>query len=70
MVMFVSLFSVAVEAKVNLPAGAAVEETVVVKTHCTMDRVYRLLGYDCSNMNLKEVPQHLKSSVEVIFIHF
>lgn len=34
---------------------------------CTMERAFRMLGYVCSNLNLKEVPQFLKSGVEVSF---
>lgn len=49
----------------SLVALPAKEEVVIQKSYCTMDRVYRLLGYDCSNMNLKEVPQNLRTSVEV-----
>lgn len=55
-----------IDATVSIPA---VEETVIIKTHCNVDRVYRMLGYDCSNMNLKEVPQNLRTSVEVNWFH-
>lgn len=51
-----------IESKTSLPIP---EETVVIKTYCSVDRVLRMLGYDCSNMNLKEIPQNAKSSVEV-----
>lgn len=51
-----------IDATASIPAA---EETVVIKSHCNVDRVYRMLGYDCSNMNLKDVPQNLRSSVEV-----
>lgn len=56
----------------SLAALPAKEEIVVQKTFCNADRVFRLFGYDCSNMNLKDVPQHLRASVEVskLFIFF
>lgn len=40
------------------------DETIAPKT-CTMERVYKMVGYVCSNLNLKEIPQHLRSSLEV-----
>lgn len=56
-----------IESQAKIPAP---EETVFIKTYCGIDRVYRMLGYDCSNMNLKDVPQNAKTSVEVNFISF
>lgn len=55
---------------INAVAGLAAdlpqkEEPVRKKTHCVSERVYRHSGYDCSNMNLRDVPQNLKTSVEV-----
>lgn len=41
------------------------DEPAAKKTFCTSERVYSLNGYDCSNMNLKDVPQKLKTGVEV-----
>lgn len=32
---------------------------------CVLQRVSKHLGYTCSNMDLKEVPQYLKSSMQV-----
>ena len=32
---------------------------------CEMERSFKMMGYYCANMNYKEVPQHLKSSLEV-----
>lgn len=32
---------------------------------CIMERVKRMLGYNCSDLKLKEVPQYMKSGVEV-----
>lgn len=45
------------------------EETVVIKSYCSIDRVFRMLGYDCSNMNLDKVPQTAKTSLEVNWIY-
>ncbi len=36
-----------------------------VPKKCTLERVYKMDGYVCSNMNLKDVPQHLRSGFEV-----
>lgn len=44
--------------------GLLNDEMNVRKT-CTMEKANKLVGYDCSNLNLKDVPQHLRSSVEV-----
>lgn len=44
------------------------EKSVIRKTHCEPGDVRRLFGYDCSNMDLKEVPQNLRISLKVIFI--
>lgn len=46
----------------DLPAK---EEPIKKKTYCVSERVYRMNGYDCSNMNLRDVPQNLKTNVEV-----
>lgn len=40
------------------------DEVNVPKT-CTMERVYKMVGYVCSNLNLKEIPQNLRSGLEV-----
>lgn len=48
----------------SLASLPAKEEVIVPKT-CTMERVYRLIGYDCSKMDLKDIPQTLKTSLEV-----
>lgn len=32
---------------------------------CVMERVKRMLAYNCHDLRLKEVPQYMKSSVEV-----
>lgn len=36
-----------------------------VQKACTMERAYKMVGYVCSNLNLKEIPQHLRSGLEV-----
>lgn len=33
--------------------------------YCVMERVKRMLTYSCHDLKLKEVPQYLKSGVEV-----
>lgn len=35
---------------------------------CTMERAYKMLGYNCVNLNLKDIPQYLKANVEVKYI--
>lgn len=44
--------------------GLINDETKVQKS-CTVERVYKMVGYVCSNLNLKEIPQHLRSGLEV-----
>lgn len=57
---------------VNIIAGEAVtslgllaHDEVNMPKSCTMERVYKMVGYVCSNLNLKEIPQHLRSGLEV-----
>lgn len=33
--------------------------------YCVMERVKRMLAYNCNDLRLKEVPQYMKSGVEV-----
>ena len=33
--------------------------------HCVMDRAFKMVACDCANLNLKEIPQYLKDSIEV-----
>lgn len=35
---------------------------------CIMERVYNMMGYNCAKLDLREIPQNLKSSTEVQFI--
>lgn len=52
-----------IDAVANLPTAT---ETVVKKTKCSIGQVYGMIGTDCSQMDLREVPQHLKAKyVEV-----
>ncbi len=34
-------------------------------TKCTLERSYKMIGYNCADLNLKDIPQYLKSNVEV-----
>lgn len=57
-----------IEAVANLPAAT---ETIVKKTKCSSGQVYDMIGTDCSQMDLREVPQHLKAKyVEVNWLEF
>lgn len=40
-------------------------ELVEYPKMCIMERAYKKLGYVCSHMDLKEVPQFLKTSLQV-----
>lgn len=46
------------------PSSAGGAELGTPRT-CEQHRAFKMLGYDCSNMNLHDVPQKLKTSVEV-----
>uniref|UniRef100_A0A182PDJ6 Leucine rich immune protein (Coil-less) n=1 Tax=Anopheles epiroticus TaxID=199890 RepID=A0A182PDJ6_9DIPT len=37
---------------------------------CQLDRTYNMVGYSCANLNLKEIPQTLKSSLEIFDLSF
>lgn len=55
-------------ASIIIDANAIVpptEKTIIRKTQCEPGDAFRMFGYDCSNMDLKEVPQNLRSSVKV-----
>lgn len=55
-----------IETTANGPAHIpTATETILKKTHCIGDRVYRYISYDCSQMDLREVPQNIRTSVEV-----
>jgi hypothetical protein len=32
---------------------------------CTLERAYKMLGYNCAKMSFKTIPQNLKSNLEV-----
>lgn len=53
---------VALAVVINRPTK---ELVIQPKTHCLSDRVMWHSSYDCSNMELRDVPQKLKSSVAV-----
>lgn len=51
-----------------LPAiTSAIDLALLVpnKKDCTMERVQRLVAYNCNNLKYKEVPQNLQSGAEV-----
>lgn len=37
---------------------------------CVLERVYKKVGYVCSHLDLKEVPQYLKTSLQVCKLLF
>ncbi|EDO63949.1 AGAP006647-PA [Anopheles gambiae str. PEST] len=37
---------------------------------CQLERTYKMVGYNCANLNLKEIPQTLKSSLEIFDLSF
>ena len=37
---------------------------------CNMERVKKLLGYNCAHLNLRDIPQGLKSRTEVSYYFF
>uniref|UniRef100_A0A182K1S5 LRRCT domain-containing protein n=1 Tax=Anopheles christyi TaxID=43041 RepID=A0A182K1S5_9DIPT len=37
---------------------------------CQLERTYKMIGYNCANLNLKEIPQTLKSSLEILDLSF
>ncbi|XP_055602600.1 chondroadherin [Uranotaenia lowii] len=37
---------------------------------CTLERSYKMVGYNCANLNLKEIPQSLKSTLEIFDLSF
>lgn len=53
----------------SLAALPEKEEVIVKKTYCTLERVGRMLAYDCSNMELRDVPQKLRPGVQVMIKH-
>ncbi|XP_055311112.1 chondroadherin-like isoform X2 [Sitodiplosis mosellana] len=55
-------------APVFIGANASIpptEKSIIRKTVCEPGNAYRMFGYDCSYMDLTEVPQNLKSSVKI-----
>ncbi|XP_053674290.1 toll-like receptor 4 [Anopheles nili] len=37
---------------------------------CQLERTYKMIGYNCANLNLKEIPQWLKSNLEIFDLSF
>ncbi|XP_058459365.1 uncharacterized protein LOC131435467 isoform X2 [Malaya genurostris] len=37
---------------------------------CQLERTYRMVGYNCANLNLKEIPQTLKSNLQILDLSF
>ncbi|XP_052860420.1 leucine-rich repeat-containing protein 38 [Anopheles cruzii] len=37
---------------------------------CQLERTYKMIGYNCANLNLKEIPQQLKSNLEIFDLSF
>lgn len=52
----------------SLATGLPAKDEIVIKKSCLMDRVYRMIAYDCSHMDAKKIPENLKTSVEVRII--
>lgn len=46
-------------------ASVALTNTPQTEKRCDMERAYNMIGFYCANRNLREVPQYLKSDVEV-----
>lgn len=32
---------------------------------CSLERIAKMMGYTCSDLNLKDIPQNLKTGIEV-----
>ncbi len=37
----------------------------IVRFTCKMELIYRMVGYNCNKLQLKEIPQHLGSNMQV-----
>lgn len=37
---------------------------------CETERVKRMLGYVCTNLNLQDIPTYLKESTEVSYLNY
>lgn len=40
------------------------------RQHCIQERTYKMLGYNCANLNLNKIPQSLKSNLEIFDLSF
>lgn len=50
---------------ITISCDALADFTNSRRTKCEIERTYKMLGYDCVKLELKEVPKYLKSSTEV-----
>lgn len=41
------------------------KDEIHIPRTCTYDRVYKMNACDCSKMDLKEIPSHLRKNIEV-----
>lgn len=57
-------YTMAMTSLVNLPKE---EMPGLTPKTCVMERAYKMLGYSCTHLDLTEIPQNLKSGVEVSF---
>lgn len=55
-------YTIAMTSLVNLPKD---EMPSLIPRTCVMERAYKMLGYSCTHLDLTEIPQNLKSGVEV-----
>ncbi|XP_055626877.1 toll-like receptor 3 isoform X2 [Toxorhynchites rutilus septentrionalis] len=37
---------------------------------CQLERIYKMAGYNCANLNLKEIPQSLKSNLQIFDLSY
>ncbi|XP_058119668.1 toll-like receptor 4 [Anopheles coustani] len=51
--------------------GFATLPTELERTQrCHLERTYKMIGYNCANLNLKEIPQWLKTNLEILDLSF
>uniref|UniRef100_A0A1L8E314 Putative membrane glycoprotein lig-1 n=1 Tax=Nyssomyia neivai TaxID=330878 RepID=A0A1L8E314_9DIPT len=51
-----------------VPLGALTPRTtdLDIPKRCNLERVFKRIGYNCAKLDLKEIPQNLKSSMEIL----
>lgn len=55
----------------NYAAGMVTLATEMDKTkRCQLERSYKMIGYNCANLDLKEIPQSLKSNLEILDLSY